>query len=145
MKEKFEDEHRYDDMIDLPHPISNAHPQMPVRDRAAQFAPFAALAGYGAAVKETQRLTSARAELSESALAQLDQKLQCLREKIAEEPEVTITYFRPDERKSGGSYHTMTGKVTKLDEYRRRIILDTGDALPVSQIEDMTGDCFEDL
>ena len=66
----------YDDIINLPHPVSKNHPQMPFRDRAAQFAPFAALTGHDAAIKETARLTDERLELSEEVIAQLNEKIQ---------------------------------------------------------------------
>ena len=144
MNNKYDEEHRYDDMLDLPHPVSRVHPPMPVRDRAAQFAPFAALTGHSAAIRETQRLTDRRIELSECELEQLDQKLQQLIAVIEEEPEITITYFSPDEKKSGGSYRTVTGIVKGLNQYKRRILLDNGDAILIDQIYAMTGDCFED-
>ena len=96
-------------MINLPHPVSKVHPQMPIAERAAQFSPFAALTGYGDAVKETARLTDAKIELDEDAKEILDEKLKQIREQIEEHPEIEITYFQPDERKKGGSYITITG------------------------------------
>ncbi len=42
----------YDDIISLPHHVSKKHKAMPLSDRAAQFAPFSALTGYEACVKE---------------------------------------------------------------------------------------------
>ena len=72
----------YEDIINLPHPVSKNHPQMPLRDRAAQFAPFAALTGHDAAIKETARLTDERLELSEEAIAQLNEKINIIRNNI---------------------------------------------------------------
>lgn len=90
----------YDDIINLPHPVSKNHPQMPLRDRAAQFAPFAALTGHDAAIKETARLTDERLELSEEAIAQLNEKINIIRNNIGIEQKVSITYFIPDAKKS---------------------------------------------
>ena len=70
----------YEDIINLPHHVSPTRPQMPMSDRAAQFAPFAALTGYDAAIKETGRQTDVRIELDEEALTALDMKYQLLME-----------------------------------------------------------------
>lgn len=144
MKEKFlnhQDMYKYEDMIDLPHPVSRLHPQMPVKDRAAQFAPFAALAGHYDAVKETARLTADRIELDESCKAALDGKLKKIREGLGTKETVTITYFVPDVQKEGGSYVTVTGWVKKIDEYERVLVLSDGTRIPVDEvtsIEDCT-------
>ena len=81
----------YDDIINLPHPVSKNHPQMPFRDRAAQFAPFAALTGHDAAIKETARLTDERLELSEEVIAQLNEKINIIRNNIGIEQNVSGT------------------------------------------------------
>ena len=94
---------KYDDMIDLPHPTSNKHPRMSIQDRAAIFSPFAALSGHGAAIAETARLTDQRMELDEDTKAELDQRQAVLLEHIGEQPEITVTWFQPDERKEGGA------------------------------------------
>ena len=94
---------RYDEIINLPHHVSKTRPQMPMSDRAAQFAPFAALTGYDSAIKETGRLTDEKIELDEEALTALDMKYQLLMDTFDDAPEVTITYFQPDERKAGGN------------------------------------------
>ena len=83
----------YDDILHLPHPTSKRHPRMPIADRAAQFSPFAALTGHGAAIEETARVTDRRIELDEDAKEQLDQTLQLLLERIDEQPEITVTWF----------------------------------------------------
>ncbi len=116
----------YDEMISLEHPISRKHPQMPLMNRAAQFAPFAALTGYEDAVSETARLTDERIELDEYCQAELNEKLQQLRQQVLEgrSPKITITYFEPDDRKDGGVYRTLTGNVAKLDTYRQSILLE---------------------
>ena len=106
---------KYDDIINLPHPTSQNHPRMSLHDRAAQFSPFAALTGHHAAIAETGRLTDQRIELDESEIARVDAELQHLQELLPDRPTVSITYFVPDERKSGGSYRTITSEVKRID------------------------------
>ena len=53
---------KYEDMLDLPHPVSKKHPRMTMQERAAQFAPFAALTGHGAAIERTARAQEASME-----------------------------------------------------------------------------------
>ena len=105
MSTKQDGQHQYDDIIDLPHHVSSRHPQMSMTDRAAQFSPFAALTGYGDAVREKARLTEQKPDLSEEERAELDYKLQmaCGPDSEGERPEVRITYFVPDRKKAGGS------------------------------------------
>lgn len=133
---------KYEDIINLPHHVSKTRPQMPMSDHAAQFAPFAALTGYDDAVKETGRLTNDKIELEESSLNELNAKIQLLREKLADAPEVTFTYFRPDDRKDGGAYLTITGTVKKLDDYERLLVLQDRTKVPIDDILDISGDIF---
>lgn len=100
---------KYNGIIYLPHHVSKTRPQMPMSYRAAQFAPFAALTGYDAAIIETGRLTDERIELDVEALTALDRKYQLLMDVFDDAPEVTITYFQPDERKAGGKYASQVG------------------------------------
>lgn len=132
------DEHRYDDMIDLPHHVSKKHPRMPLLDRAAQFAPFAALTGHEAAIKETARLTEDEEELSEDSKEILDLKLQYVCEHLTEQPEVTVTYFEPDAKKSGGAYVTVTERVKKVDRYGRELLFVDGRRIELGTIIDLT-------
>ena len=128
---------RYDEIMELPHHVSKTRPQMPLSDRAAQFAPFAALTGYDSAIKETGRLTDERIELDEEALAALDRKYQLLMDTLDDEPAVTITYFQPDERKAGGQYVSATGTVKKVDTFGRRILLQDGTRIPLDSVFDL--------
>ena len=128
---------RYDEIINLHHHVSKTRPQMPMSDRAAQFAPFAALTGYDSAIKETGRLTDERIELDEEALTALDMKYQILMDTFDDAPEVTITYFQPDERKAGGKYLTATGAVKKVDTFGRRILLQDGTRIPLDSVYDL--------
>ena len=128
---------RYNEIINLPHHVSTTRPQMPMSDRAAQFAPFAALTGYDSAIKETGRLTGERIELDEEALTALDRKYQLLMDTLDDAPEVTIIYFQPDERKAGGQYVSATGTVKKVDTFGRRILLQDGTRIPLDSVFDL--------
>ena len=121
----------YDDIIDLPHPTSAKHPRMPMSARAAQFSPFAALSGHGAAIRETARLTDRKIELTEEEKAVLDEKLCLLGDTGGE---AVFTYFLPDEKKNGGAYVTVSGSIKKLDLWSRRVILTGGAVIPIEDI-----------
>ena len=136
---------KYDEIMGLPHHVSKTRPQMPMSDRAAQFAPFAALTGYDAAIKETGRLTDERIELDVEALSALDMKYQLLMEALDEAPEVTITYFRPDERKAGGKYVSAVGTVKKIDDFERRITMRDGTRIPTDDVLSIDGELFSSL
>lgn len=136
-----EDGHKYDDIINLPHHVSAGHPQMTLSERAAQFAPFAALTGHNAAIQETARYTDSFAELDEDRKELLDEKLRelalRLQEEDAQEREVEITYFRPDLKKSGGSYVTVRGRVKKIDGYKHQILLEDGTVIDMEYLFDI--------
>lgn len=127
-------EHKYDDIIDLPHHVSVRHHQMPFADRAAQFSPFAALTGHDAAIRETARLTDAFVELDESRKEELDEQLRLIQENQSQRPEIEVTYFKPDVKKSGGAYVTVRGRVKKVDEHNRQMLFTDGTALPMDNI-----------
>ncbi len=127
----------YDDILRLPHPTSQRHPRMPIRDRAAIFSPFAALTGHGAAIAETARLTQRRVELDEDGRARLDRKQHLLAQIIDRRPEVTVTWFRPDEKKDGGSYVSTTGRLKTTDSVGRLLVLTDGTKIPLDDILDI--------
>lgn len=136
---------KYNEIMGLPHHVSKTRPQMPMSDRAAQFAPFAALTGYDAAIKETGRLTDEKIELDVEALSALDMKYQLLMEALDEAPEVTITYFQPDERKVGGKYVSAVGAVKKIDDFERRITMRDGTRIPMDDVLSIDGELFSSL
>lgn len=144
MQERWE-KHCYDDIINLPHPTSKKHPRMATIDRAAQFSPFAALTGYDAAVKETARLTDQRIELDEYQKVSLDERLQIVQEHLRERLEISLTYFKPDDRKAGGSYLTITGVVKKIDNYERIVMMSDGTKIPIDEIFELSGEVFSSL
>ena len=130
----------YDDIIHLPHPVSVKHPRMAVSDRAAQFSPFAALAGHDAAIRETARLTGRRIELDEDTRAELDRKLRLVEAQKECRPEVSITYFKADDTKSGGAYQTITGYIRKIDDIERKVVLTDGMGIDIDDILDIEGE-----
>ncbi len=125
---------KYQDMVHLPHHMSKTHAHMPVQDRAAQFAPFAALSGHYEAVKETARLTEERIEPDESCKEILDRKLKEIVEKLKEEPVITITYFVPDAQKAGGSYVTKIGGAKRIDACERILFLTDGTRIMLDEV-----------
>ena len=133
MKES-DDTHQYDDIINLPHPVSAKHPQMPMMNRAAQFAPFSALTGYDLAIKEARRLTNRKVELDENEKSVLDQKLQILMEEMDMQKEVQITYFEKDIAKEGGRYLTEIGVIKRIDEYKKMMVMKNGMKIPLEDI-----------
>ena len=132
----------YDDIIHLSHPTSKNRPRMSIHDRAAQFSPFAALSGHAAAIAETARLTNRKLELDEDTKAELDRRQAILLEHISERPEITVTWFRPDERKEGGAYITTTGRLKKLDEAERILILTDDTRIPLEAVVSLESDSF---
>lgn len=124
----------YRDIIHMPHHVSPTREQLSMEERAAQFSPFAALTGHEAAIRETARLTDARIELSDDELNDLDRKYQMLTEQLASVPEIRITFFRPDHRKSGGSYVTISGIVKKIDPFFRKIHLTDGNIIAMDDV-----------
>lgn len=132
----------YDDIIHLSHPTSKNRPRMSIHDRAAQFSPFAALSGHAAAIAETARLTDRKLELDEDTRAELDRRQAILLEHISERPEITVTWFRPDERKEGGAYITTTGRLKKLDEAERILILTDDTRIPLEAVVSLESDSF---
>ena len=133
---------KYKDIINLPHKQSSKRPHMSLLDRAAQFAPFAALVGYDDTIKETGRLTDERIEMSEEKLAVLNARYQILVDHLGEEPEVAITYFVPDIYKTGGTYIEKAGIVKKLDTYERMITMVDGTRILMDDVLTLEGDIF---
>lgn len=135
----------YDDIINLPHHQSAKRVHMSNYDRAAQFSPFAALTGYDDAVKETARLTDRKVELDEYELQILNEKLNRIQDALSEEPEVSITYFVADDKKSGGSYKTISGIVKRIDEFEHLVLMRNGMKIPIEDILEIDDDLFKQL
>ena len=133
----YTNEHKYDDILNMPHHVSSTRPHMSMHDRAAQFSPFAALVGYDAAVKETARLTDEKQELTADKIADLNQKIAFLTEHADERPEITIEYFIPDEKKAGGMYVMLSGNFRRIDEYNHNMVFTSGEEIPLNDIFDI--------
>lgn len=136
---------KYDDILNLPHHVSQRHPQMPVENRAAQFAPFAAITGHDAAIRETARFTDTRIVLDEDALDALDLKIHILAELLSESPEVVVTYFQPDAKKDGGAYVTSAGIAKKFDDVERVLVFTSGEVIAIDEILDIKCELFSDF
>ena len=119
--------HEYDDIIGLPHHTSSRHPRLPMSSRAAQFAPFAALT-----------------ELDDDMKEDIDLKLELLGSMVGNSPEATFTYFVPDRKKEGGSYSTVTGRIKKIDDIERVIILRNGTRIRIDDLFSITGEVFRE-
>lgn len=137
---------QYEDIINMPYPnpeIEKAFPDAVLR--AAQFAPFAALTGRDEAIEETARLTDSKLELDEYTKVEINGRLQYIAEHIEDEEMVSITYFVPDKKKSGGAYITKKGTVTKIREYERDVVMDDGTEIPLDDIFSIEGNQFDKI
>lgn len=136
---------KYDDIINLPNPTSKNHPRMSLYDRAAQFSPFAALTGHDDAIRETARLTDERMEPNEDTLNRLNEQLNVIKNNIGQKEAVSITYFVPDDRKTGGAYVTHSGFVKRIDEYERTVIMTDKTKIPIEYISMIESEMFKKL
>ena len=127
-------DNKYKDIINLPHHVSKKHPHMSIIDRAAQFAPFAALTGYDDDIEETGRYVSIKKEINEEKQKELDNKLQIIKSTINRKPKISCTYFVPDLYKEGGKYEEYIGNITKIDEYKKLIIFENKSKIYISDI-----------
>ena len=128
---------KYETIRGLTRPQYPDLPPMPVKDRAAQFSPFAAVVGYDDDVLETARLTDDRVELHGDAAQELDRALDKLRERINEHPVVSVSYFVPDGKKAGGRYIEKAGVVRRIDEVAGILVFQDGEKIPVSELRNI--------
>lgn len=132
---------RYDDIIDLPH-YEPKHKRMPIENRAAQFAPFAALTGHGAAIVETARLTEKKIELSDEEKQELSKKLSLA---VENQSKILITIFVPDTLKEGGSYQEIIGVIKRIDLLERIITLSDNTTVSLDNVTDLKGEIYDAL
>lgn len=142
---KTKSEEIYADIIDLPHHELTTRQRMPVINRAASFSPFAALTGYDEHIREAGRLTDERTDLDEDTKQKLNERLRIALDMADVQPQIKITYFLPDERKSGGSYVEYTGVLMRVDEYEKKIILADKTQIPIDDIYEIEGEIFNCL
>lgn len=136
------DEHKYDNIINLPHHQSKKRKHMSSLERAAQFGAFRALTGYEDEIAETARWTDEKSELDEYAKTEINAKLQYINTHIDDCLEIAVTYFVPDEKKSGGTYITKIGVVSKIKEYERQLVFNDGAEIPIDEIFSVQGKDF---
>ncbi len=136
---------KYSKIIDLPHPTSNKHPRMPLIDRAAQFAPFAALTGYDDAIDESARITDEFLEMSEDMKEDLDIKQRILMDMIDIHPNICVKYFVKDENKDGGIYKTVNGRLCAVDTCREELVFVDGARIKCRYIYSIEGDMFDEI
>ena len=135
----------YQDMLELPHHVSQRHPPMSLRDRAAQFAPFSALTGYEALLKEVARTVEPRRELAEASQELLNAQLQLLMGHLAERPIVQIEHFLPDARKNGGTYRHTTGRLVQVLPDEGQLVLSDGNTIALADIAALKSDVLDEL
>ena len=135
-------DHPYADIIDLPHHVSKDRPHLTMRQRAAQFSPFAALVGYEDVIEETTRQTDSKRELDEMEKAEMDRKLSVIASRLAEKPIVVIEYFVPDKTKAGGEYVIKSGTVVKILQVQKKIVLGDGTEIRIEDIADISSELF---
>ena len=133
---------KYDDIINLPHHVSKTRKPMSLYNRAAQFAPFAALTGYDAAIKETVRLTDRKIQLDEDSQKMINKKIYFISINVKSKPYVNILHFVQDQKKSGGTYIIYSGNVRVIDVENKCIIFVDKTKLYFENIYDITGDIF---
>lgn len=133
---------KYDDIINLPHHVSRSRTPMTMANRAAQFAPFAALSGHEEAISETRRLTSSKLDLSVDTLDKLSRRLMYA---IETQAYIAIRYFQPDMHKHGGCYKEITGKIKRIDEMESLVVLTDGSSIPLDSVMGIEGEIFNDL
>lgn len=135
----------YDDIIGLPHHQSVKHARMPLMKRAAQFAPFDALSGYGDVIRETSRETAERVQPEEDAWQELDRRLRFLLNRGEDRPEADFRYFAEDGKKAGGEYRTKRGSASRVDLYRRELVLSDGTRIPLDDLVSIESDAFSEM
>ena len=134
---------KYSDIIDMPRPVSPYRKKMTARERAAQFSPFAALVGYDDEIVEAGRCTEKETELSEDQKREIDERLHFLMALAEHRPPVKITYYVPDEKKSGGSYVTVAGKFKSVRAYERDVLIGDRAGIPIERIRKVDSPVFE--
>ena len=129
------DEHKYDDIINLEHHVSTKHSRMSLENRSAQFAPFSALTGYEEAVTEEARITENRIDIDEESKIEVNEKLNYIMKHLDKNIIVSVTYFEKDKKKQGGSYKTIKGIIKKIDDFRKTIEMQTGEIIKIEELK----------
>ena len=133
----------YSDIINLPHHQSSTRKRMSMHDRAAQFAPFSALTGYEAAIKETARITERKSELDEDTLIELNRRMLMVLDNIDMKPFIMVKYFIADKKKQGGTYEIYKGNIRKIDDLKHILIFDDEKKIAMDCVVSIEGEIFE--
>ena len=129
---------KYDDIINLDHPISKNHRPMSIYDRSAQFAPFAALTGYDESIEEASRIVDNKITLGIDKTNEINEKLTFLASQLINKPQISITYFKKDRLKRGGKYISITGIINKIDTTNRKILINKIEKIDLDDIIDIS-------
>lgn len=135
----------YDKIINLPHYEPKYHQRMSIYNRAAQFAPFAALTGYEDAVSETGRLTENEKLLNDDLKNVIDMKLQIIEEHIKDNQSINVLYFVKDKRKAGGKYIEYIGNVKRIDKINQEIIFKDNTRICFDKILDIKAEFIKEI
>ncbi len=138
------DSSKYDDIISLPHHKSKTHRHMSLSERAAQFAPFAALTGFEETLDEVNRITETKKELSDDEKEIINQKLLMILDNLPERIDVEITYFEKDKNKSGGHYLTLKSSIKRIDEINHQLIMSNNKKISIDNILDIKSPLFKE-
>ena len=139
----YDEKIRYEHLLTLPHHQSSKRKHMSMVERAAQFGAFRALTGYEDAICETGRITDKKIELDDYQKKEIDLKIRYIAEHMGEMPQISVTYFVPDEKKQGGEYTTHTGFLQKINYYKKKIIFNDGTEVFVNEILSIVGKIFD--
>ena len=134
MKNDFEQKFRYEDIVNLPHPVSRNHPRMSMEKRAAQFSPFAAISGYEDACAEVRRYTEKEMEISEDQIEEINHILNDISMVIEKKPYVFLTYFQKDQRKQGGQYIEKKGRIVEINQEKGILIFEDGEKIEIEKL-----------
>lgn len=137
-----EDAHKYDGILYQERPRFSNHPPMSMESRAAQFSPFAALTGHEEAIAEVERETDTFTPPDPDTQALLNQQMQILMEHATEHPQITVCYFVPDTKKSGGAYITRTGALHRIDLTSRTLYFTDHTKVLLDRIVSLSSNLF---
>lgn len=136
---------KYEKIIDATHHVSKNHPKMERINRAAQFAPFAALTGYNEAIYETGREVKKKIELTEEEKEIISNKINYLLSLPLQERKVDITYFQKDNTKEGGEYLHISDSLIKYDDIKREIVLESKKRIFIENILKISNDILSKI
>ena len=118
---------KYDDIINLPHHVSKNHPQMSMNNRAAQFAPFAALTGYAEAINESKIIDEKKITLGEDK----KEELESIFHQIHAGSRVELRFYQKNK------YINYIGIIKKIDTIEKKIIFTNRKVISIKDVVDI--------